>query len=453
MPLPHPLTTRPRLTPPRRVASAAFGVLAVLLAASSLPAKQGAVRTKDKKVYFGDVTDIPSDAFVTVKEREPGKQPRTLQIDRRNVLDRGVTFFQTPREEFDARMAYASASNDAGLYVDAGRWAMVQKEPDWAQQALTSARAIAPPGDARVKQLDAELTAVRPRPATQPVTQPVRPATNPADVVDAGGKRPRPAIRTLTADEINALRQLEWQGDKGVTVKIDPDLRKRYMDIAGITNAQAKAMAPQDMAWDILQKGTPDMRRDLKLVNDPLPLKDYRQLINNKIIGTNTGCAAAACHAPQAKAGNFVLFPGNDETAGLTNFIILNQYYKDIKSPRDTKPQQYLMIDRTQPAQSLLIHYALPPELTELPHPEVKGYRGVIRNRGDKNYSSVVDWITQSLVAVPPPYDEMFDLTKEPKEKEKKDATRPPDPPVQLPRPDGQRVGTGLRPPPPPPPR
>jgi hypothetical protein len=414
------------MTLSRTTVGAGVGLLAVILATSTLAAKQGAVLTKDNRDYFGDVTADPADGPVTIVVTLPGsppKPPQPIQIKRANV--ERVTYFKTNREEYDYRTTRAGKL--AAAHVATARWAMAQNEPEWARQSLASAKALQP-GDPAVHQLEKDLNDAKPKPVTPPAaTQPAQPGTSPAApaVGPAGaGKRPKPAIRMLTADEINALRQLEWKGDKQVTVKIDPDLRKRYMDLAGITNAQAKQMTPQEMAWEIVQKGTSEMKRDLKLITDPQPLREWRSNINNKIIGTNSGCAAAACHHPQNKAGDFVLFHGNGEAEGLTNFVIANQFYKDVQRPKEKRPQQYLMIDRTQPQQSLLLHYALPANLTDVPHPEVKGYNGVIRNRGDKNYSTLITWITESLSAVPPAYDELFDLTTEPKEpdKTKKDA-------------------------------
>ena len=421
MPLPKLLMPRPRMTLSGTTLGAGVGLLALMLATSAVAAKPGAVLTKDNRDYFGDITADTPDGPVTIVVTLPGnpgappRPPQPIQIKRANI--QSVTYFKTPREEFDYRTARAGKL--AAAHVATARWAMGQNEPEWAQQSLASAKALQP-NDPSVQQLDRDLNA-RPKPATPPATQPAAPGTSPAaPPVGPGGKakRPKPAIRMLTADEINALRQLEWTGDKQVTVKIDPDLRKRYMDLAGITNAQAKQMSLQDMAWEIVQKGTPDMKRDLKLITDPQPLREWRSNINNKIIGTNTGCAAAACHHPQTKAGDFVLYHGNGEAEGLTNFVIVNQFYKDVERPKQ-RPQQYLMIDRTQPQLSLLLQYALPAALVEVPHPEVKGYNGVIRNRAEKNYGTLIGWITEGLSAVPPGYDEMFDLTTEPKEPEK----------------------------------
>jgi hypothetical protein len=409
------------MTLSRTLFGAGIGLLALVLTTSTLAAKQGAVLTKDNRDYFGDITADPADGPVTIVVTLPGSPPRPpqpIQIKRANV--ERVTYFKSNREEFDYRTARAGKL--AASHIATARWAMAQNEPEWAQQSLASAKALQP-NDPSVQQLERDLNAAKPKPATPPAaTQPAQPGTSPATPPvgpAGGGKRPKPAIRMLTADEINELRQLEWKGDKQVTVKIEPDLRKRYMDLAGITNAQAKQMSPQDMAWEIVHKGTPDMKHDLKLITDPQPLRDWRSNINNKIIGTNTGCAAAACHHPQNKAGDFVLFHGNGEAEGLTNFVIVNQFYKDVQRPKEKRPQQYLMIDRTQPQQSLLLLYALPATMTDVPHPEVKGYNGVIRNRGDKNYGTLISFITESLSAVPPDYSEMFDLTAEPKEPEK----------------------------------
>ena len=449
MPLPQLPAVPRRIVRSRTKAVALLGVVALLLSAAALRAEPGAVLTKDNRDYFGDVTANPNDGPVTIVVKMGPGAPQPIQIKRGNV--ERVTIFKSPRDEFDYRTA--RAGKVAARHVETARWAMAQNEPEWAQQSLASARALQP-NDPNVQKLEKDLATARPKAPADPATQPARPATMPAA---PAAKRSRPAIRTLTPDEINVLRQMEWKGEEQVTVKIDPDLRKRYMDLTGITNAQARQMSPQQMALDILRNGTPDMKQDLKLVNDPLTLRDWRQNINNKIIGTNTGCAAAACHHPQSKAGDFVLFHGNDDAAGLTNFVIVNQYSREVVRPKE-RPQQYLMIDRTQPQQSLLLQYALPVNMAQMPHPKVEGYNGVIRNRTDRNFSTLSGWLTDSLTALPPPYaepekGEMFDLTTEPKEKparpadkavDKKEPAAQADSPARLPRNDGGPGPNGL---------
>ena len=111
MPLPQPPTPRFWTTLSRRTLGAGVGLLAVMLSASTLAAKPGAVLTKDNRDYFGDITDDRADGPVTIvvtlpsQPGSPPRPPQPIQIKRANI--ERVTVFKSAREEFDYRTARA----------------------------------------------------------------------------------------------------------------------------------------------------------------------------------------------------------------------------------------------------------------------------------------------------------------------------------------------------------
>ena len=131
MPLPQPLTPRPRMTLSRTTVGAGVGLLAVMLTASTLAAKQGAVLTKDNRDYFGDITADPADGPVTIVVTLPGspgsppRPPQPIQIKRANIPER--TYSRPPRGvryPRPARQARGGARGD-------GAWPWAE-EPEWA---------------------------------------------------------------------------------------------------------------------------------------------------------------------------------------------------------------------------------------------------------------------------------------------------------------------------------
>ena len=71
----------------------------------------------------------------------------------------------------------------------------------------------------------------------------------------------------------------------------------------------------------------------------------------------------------------------------MTNFYILTQVQIDGKP----------LIDRFNPAESLLLQWGLPREEAKFPAPDVKGWRPQFRNTEDKRFEEMVKWV-ESLI-------------------------------------------------------
>jgi len=59
--------------------------------------------------------------------------------------------------------------------------------------------------------------------------------------------------------------------------------------------------------------------------------------------------------------------------------------------------RSYHVIDRDRPADSLLLQFALPPNVSDHPHPDVPGFKPVFRVLKDPRYDQFVKWISNDL--------------------------------------------------------
>lgn len=377
-----------------------LGVMAlagVLLGGSMLLGKPGVVTMPGNPpaVFIGDVDEVS----------QPGKVVVTDQAGKKLIFNRAgvqsLKYFATPQEEFDARLGALPAQDTRGRLALV-KWAFDLKQYDLAEKALDTVRTADPRTyDIWKKAIDA----AKPPPvvATRPVV--VAPQTRPAtpDPVPPVGARSKLPIRQVTAEEISHIRRLELRTGDRVTARVPPDVRASFLASNAIDPAQARNLNAQDLAAAIMKFGTPAMREQVVIATDPSALMEYKQK-TNKVI--TTSCATAACHATAGSGGNLLLFTGDTEPAVYSNFVILSGF------TRKHDDVEYLMIDRTRPEESLLANYVLPPDLTKMPHPEVKGYRGAVRNMSDPRYQEILRWQGQTLLPVAPSHG--IDLTTEP---------------------------------------
>lgn len=130
------------------------------------------------------------------------------------------------------------------------------------------------------------------------------------------------AVRQLTADEINQVRQLELRDGDNVRVRIDPDLRRRFAEYINMSVADFNKLPPMQQAFMIIDKGKPDMARNVKILSDPPAIASFRKDVERTLVA---GCATSKCHGGPAP-GAFRLFPRENESAAFTNFVIVQQY-------------------------------------------------------------------------------------------------------------------------------
>src|SRR5205814_630083 len=118
-----------------------------------------------------------------------------------------------------------------------------------------------------------------------------------------------------------------------------------------------------------------------------------------------TNCATAACHGGGAGSDRFALHPKADhEAEAYANLVTLHKYqYKPDKG------REASMIDRNRPEDSILIQFALAPNLSNNPHPNVEGYKPIFRTLNDAKYKQFVRWIADGLSPLINDYGVPFD--------------------------------------------
>lgn len=382
------------------------GVVGLLLA-STLWGRPGIVKTRDGQTLTGDVTELPDVIIVDV-----GGIHSTL--DRDSV--RAITYSDTVEQECRKRLARLAPYDVAGR-VELAQWLFENKAYQMARNVLSDAAAISPRNPDvldMMRTVDRQILLEESQERKHaPVQLAAAAAEPPAGAVPADNSGGAAANRLVTPEEINFIKQAEWQKDESVRVTFRNDVRRKYIAKEGLDPAQFNRMTPPQQAWAILQDGTTEMKKAVILITDPPELATFKKVQQSLIY---TGCAS--CHTAGKAQGNFALhFPTNDEAATYSNFIILQKYQQKIGD------RVYLMIDRARPDDSLLIQFSLPMDVGQPPHPKAPNYRGAVRTRNDPRLKTALDWLT-ALNPVVPDYGDI-DLESKPGEHPLMPATRP----------------------------
>ena len=499
---------------PWRGATAAAALLLIVTLASSLPARPGRVVAPDGKTIEGDVTENEKDNTVEIVSGgrtykfnkavlkgeveyddsipvDPPKgrpQPRQPQQGQQSGAQPPVGQQPQPRgqmsaeEEFDKRRAALAPAdvrgrvNLARLAFDRGEYDIAR---DLAEEALKIDRRNQEAADL-LRTIDAQRKLNRrPPPGRQPPQggQNTRPPNQPndaqgQDMQEAPARRPQQGgsgggntnslVQPLSPDEVNRVRVLTWRGDRGVRVRLLNDVKRRYLARADMQPAEFNRLDAVDQAWEIRQKGSNEMLDDIRITNDPPAMQEYRTLVQRPLLTT---CATAACHGGGAGSDRFALHARADrEAEAYANFLTLDKYVYKPEKGREAS-----MIDRNRPEDSLLIQFGLPPDISNMPHPEVEGFRPLFRTVQEPRYKQFVRWIADSLPPLKEDYGVPFNTgggeerpaaarqpaaTEQPAPEDAADAAPPAGrqgrPPQGAQQPGGQPPAGGNRPPQPP---
>ena len=199
----------------------------------------------------------------------------------------------------------------------------------------------------------------------------------------------------LTEDDIRKIRVEELRDGDSVVIKFKNDVVKRFMaSMEGEEDFRKPRFDRKFLAWPrtrktlyMLDKRPDDvkMKDDIFIESDPKFMKEFRQfwpVINNF-------CAASSCHGGAKPKGGLILFTrgkGN-ERADYTNFAILDGIVAHGRR----------VIDRDNPAESLLLHYLLPRKVANNKHPiktaDPAKVHMAFKNRRAGNYKRMLRWI------------------------------------------------------------
>jgi hypothetical protein len=369
-----------------------LGGVGGMLLVSTLLARPGIVKTRDGQTVAGDVTEQGDQIVVDSRGIH-------TTIDRDNL--RSITYSDTIEQETRKRLARLTPYDVAGR-VELSQWLFENKAYDLSLSILDNAASIQPRNEDVIqmrrtvqRQMLLEQSEARKHQPIQLAAADNRPPAGaaPGRADAAPGAEPG---RLLTPEEINEVKQAEWQEGQQVRATFKNDVRRKYIASSGVEANTFNRMPPAQQAWAIVKNGTPEMKKDVILTNDPPAMATFKRVQQSLI---STGCAN--CHSGNKAQGNFSLhFPANSAAATYTNFLILQQYQEKIGD------RQYSMIDRTQPDSSLLVQFAMPPDVGRPPHPKAANYKGAVHGKADARLKQAVDWIS-SLNPVTPDYSDI----------------------------------------------
>lgn len=363
-------------------------------------AENGIVVSRNNQVFEGDVKE----------------QTYTITVERKGILTRipredvlSLHYTGSPEAEIQKSLAQLTPTDVKGRIL------LARKAFD--QQLYPLARSIASeavdidPNSAEALQIlemvRRQLTLEK-RKAEVDKTRdiaPPPPTTSPAGKAPLVGK-PIPRIY-MDEPDINAVRQAELRSsDEGhVRVKFMNDVRKRFaLQPQKAPGSFATASAFQQ-AMILIQEGSPEMRRDVSILDDPAAIREFRSFQRQLL----SGCAAAACHGTTI-GGSFFLYSAHEsDAATVTNFYLLNKYEQRVEGGTEGifggAGTRLRMVDREYPDRSLLLQYGLPQALARYPHPNIRGFRPMFTSRDDLLYRRVADWMKLGLRNVAPEYD------------------------------------------------
>jgi len=363
-----------------------LGGLLVVLCASMVLAKPGVVKMKDGRSIEGDVTDKGADGVTIVTKGG------TLSLPQSDVAS--IIYAINVQEQYQQRLAALPKDAGGAAHVELARWLYENKAYELARKEIETALAIEPnSAEAGVlkQTIDRAMIWEKGRSNTTPTTPgpktpgTVKPPVNPAARKDR---------KLLDADQINTIRQCELRDNERITIRVEPDVVKKYLAQSG---KNPKDFAKQNLyqqAMEILKSGGADLRPGVKVTNDPQALAGFKRVQPAILMG----CASIACHGG-ANAGTFILHgPANSDPVTYTNFYILTQYV--VKTPDGDRK----LIIRTLPEKSLLIQYGLPRDVAEAKHPDVTGFTSMFRNTQDQKYIQMLAWIRDGLGAMDKDY-------------------------------------------------
>ena len=405
-----------------------IGAAAICLSTSLLMARQGVVRTRDGKTIEGDIEEKPDQVIVNLHGI------RTA-INRDNI-DGQVEYFDNIEARYKDKVAKLPKKPAAADHLAIARWLYDVKSYDLALQEIEEARKI-DPNSADAATLEQTIISQRRIEKARAAGTPAPAGTGKA--ADTGtGAAAKPAgsgekARYLTPADINTIRQMEWREKDTIVPRatVPPDVRKRYVELKALDPGAFAALTLPQQAYYILSDADvpAEMKRQIKLTTDPQAIADYRRAIQPLLVNN---CATIGCHGGH-NAGKFFLYNQNTEKdeVAYTNFYILQNFKESFGD------KEYSMIDRNYPDRSIMTYFALPPDASELKHPEIKGqtYKPLVPSRTSQSYRNLIEWMKE-LQAAGGDYGIKYDLPGAGKGETKHDAPKPDAPkPADAPKP------------------
>jgi hypothetical protein len=258
-------------------------------------------------------------------------------------------------------------------------------------------------GELRLPREDVERIEPVEEPVGRATTTPAVPASQPAGSEPATQPAAPPELPPappLSDEDIQRLKLAELRLDgppENVRVRF---LRKgKQRDLAAEVLDELRQRPDYRPEWEeTLLHGQPSQK--LRLIvrttdaehvdrivieNDPEVFATFRRRVLPLV---ERGCARSGCHGGRsARVFRFPSGSPTSDTYAYTSFVLLDQM-ETADGP---------VLDRDDPEASRLLDYMLPPKADEKAHPAVSHgppFQAVLRDRGDRLYTTVLDWIS-----------------------------------------------------------
>lgn len=374
--------------------------LACGLGTSVLLARPGVVELKDGQRIEGEIVqDNPTSVVVNIRGIR-------TEIARDRVA--AVTYSEGFEQEYEKRLAGLQPDDAAGR-VALARWAFENREYAVARRTLEDVLENVDPNSREASDL---LSLVRAQIQLEQRPQGDDRNTG-AEVPEGNGEEEEQPqenaaeVRYLTAADIKRIKAAEVKArEPDLRLRIPDDVRRQFLETTQMTPRQFQSLSEVEKLQALARDGTPEMTDRVEVRGDPVTMGVFRTRVQPIILN---GCATSGCH--NTPVGGFMLYPRAErsEPATYTNFYILQRYTHQSQQEGDDDGlfagagATQRMIDRTSPQSSLLLQYALPPARNRTSHPEVQGYRGLLRGTNDPRYAQILGWI-RSLEAFEPDY-------------------------------------------------
>ena len=368
------------MVPPLRIRLRLILLLFTLGLAGPIHARTAVVETKDGRSLEGELVRESAESVVLKIAGIDATIPQD-QVARISYRESDSEYFDQKRAELEdddldgrLKLVEEMIRREALGIAQTELAAMDRKFPDnprvLEQRQLVEARQSLKSGG--------ELNANRPATGGNGGTTPGRPGTAPPK-----------ADAYLTPEQMNRIKVYEVDLDSDPRVSIPRDTLNQFLETyAGLDDVPAGRAEQQrffrmsgvDQLRMLFKQKARDLYGQVDVQSLPAPLLEFRRDVNPRHV--------AGYLAPtfgNGKVPGFSVFssrPQSDEEA-FTNFYLLT------RMKFDGVP----MIDRGNPAQSLMLQWGLPRDQAQHPAPDVEGWRPAFRSADDPNYTRYRDWI------------------------------------------------------------
>lgn len=347
-----------------------------LIVAATALGQPKKVNLKDAGYLVGTVTESEGRYLIHTKFG-------VIPVPKDQVLS--IEDYFTPQQEYQQRLA-AIDRKKAEDHFQLGKWAFEKNLFDIASKELTKALEL---------KADYEMASLLLRQVNarrQPIADGklgVRPGDKAVPRLTTYKQIDRNWL--LTDDEIGRIRIEELRPTDRVLVRFTNNVLSRFIEMMqGRHDFGYEGFAETFRGWsrvrqvdymlESIGRERDDLRKDIVIRSDPSFMTDFRNRVWPVVANY---CATPNCHGGATPVGGFRMFniPGRTAKVDYTNFLLIDNYQQD----------GLKMIDRDFPDMSLLLHYGLPADQTEHPHPG--RIATPYRNRESINYRRVMEWI------------------------------------------------------------